>query len=193
MTRRPVAIVVAGPSGSGKSEAFAVARFGVSSFNVDDRAASLNGGSYATIAPSMRRRAQLECEAFVGTQIAKRESYAVETTLRSLAAIEQARRATDAGFATRMFFVATCDVEENVRRVRLRGLTGGHSAPEEELRDIYRRSLANLEVALDVFERVDLFDATRPLEDPTLVARKMAARFVSVVAPLPAWVPARFR
>mgnify|MGYP007009300119 CR=1 FL=1 len=92
-----------------------------------------------------------------------------------------------------MYFVATSDVEENVRRVRLRGLGGGHSAPEEELRDIYRRSLANLDTALDVFESVELYDSTPVGRRPTLVARKIGARFLAVVAPLPVWVPDRFR
>ncbi|MFI5300768.1 MAG: hypothetical protein ACHREM_22015 [Polyangiales bacterium] len=141
----------------------------------------------------MRRSAQLECETFVEARIAARESYAVETTLRSVAAIDQVRRARDAGFATIMHFIATSDVEENVTRVRLRGLLGGHAAPPDEVRDIYRRSLANLELALDLFERVHLYDSTPTMQRPTLVARKSAERFVRVAASMPAWVPDRFR
>lgn len=42
-------IVVAGPAGSGKSTAFPVAATGVDYFNIDDRAAALNNGSYRNI------------------------------------------------------------------------------------------------------------------------------------------------
>ena len=38
--------VVAGPSGSGKSSLFPVAATGVDHFNLDDRCARLNRGSY---------------------------------------------------------------------------------------------------------------------------------------------------
>ena len=47
----------------------------------------------------------MECEAFVLDHIARSESFAVETTLRSQAAIEQARQARSAGFETRMIFI----------------------------------------------------------------------------------------
>lgn len=43
-------LVVAGPSGSGKSSVFSLYRFStIDSFNVDDRSAQLNGGSYQLI------------------------------------------------------------------------------------------------------------------------------------------------
>jgi dephospho-CoA kinase len=47
-------IVVAGPPGSGKSSVFPVAQTGVDHFNIDDRAAQLNGGSYRNIPPEIR-------------------------------------------------------------------------------------------------------------------------------------------
>ncbi|HEX9725654.1 MAG TPA: hypothetical protein VGC53_15340 [Vicinamibacteria bacterium] len=60
--RRPLMIVVGGPAGSGKSTAFPVSDFGVDPFNIDDRAAELNGGSYRSIPPEIRARANQECE-----------------------------------------------------------------------------------------------------------------------------------
>jgi hypothetical protein len=50
-------IVVAGPPGSGKSSLFPVSETGLDSFNADDRAAELNGGSYQNILPEMRVQA----------------------------------------------------------------------------------------------------------------------------------------
>jgi hypothetical protein len=61
--------VFAGPPGSGKSTAFPVSQFGVASFNADDRAAVLNGGSYARISQSVRQQVNREFEAFVIEQI----------------------------------------------------------------------------------------------------------------------------
>jgi predicted ABC-type ATPase len=124
-------VVVAGPAGSGKSRHFPVDSFGSDGFNVDLRAA-LSSGSSRGIPRSVRFRAQKECEAFVMDHIARRESFAVETTLRSAVAIEQARQALRAGFEVRMIFVCAGHADECVVRVRLRGLSGGHAAPEAQ-------------------------------------------------------------
>lgn len=186
---RPRAIVVAGPSGSGKSALFSVYDFGIDAFNVDDRAAELNGGSYRAIAPDTRRRAQDECEAFIQSHLAARRSYAVESTLRSSVAVEQARRARAVGFETVLLFIGTADVEENVARVALRGHSGGHAAEAGEVREIYRRSLANLHAAISVFERIELWDNSRFGAAPVLVARSCRGRWRRLVVPLPPWVP----
>src|SRR3990172_9394826 len=50
---QPRMIVVAGPPGSGKSTAFPVAQSGVDAFNIDDRAAELQG-SYRNIPREIR-------------------------------------------------------------------------------------------------------------------------------------------
>jgi len=172
VTTRPRAIVVAGPSGSGKSALFPVSGFGVDAFNVDDCAAETNGGSYVAIPEALRRQAQAACERFVEEHIAQGRSYAVETTLRSTAAITQAERARARGFETLLIFVGTSDPSENIRRVALRGHAGGHAAPVAEVADIYVRSLANLSRALEVFERVDLWDNSVFGGTPTLVCAR---------------------
>ena len=86
-------IVVAGPAGSGKSTVFPLALFRIDFFNVDDRCAALNGGSYAGISAEIRARAGAECRAFIEEHITSRTSFAVETTLRTEAALEQATAA----------------------------------------------------------------------------------------------------
>ena len=43
---KPKMIVIAGPSGSGKSRCFAARRFGIAYFNVDDRCAELTRAAY---------------------------------------------------------------------------------------------------------------------------------------------------
>jgi predicted ABC-type ATPase len=88
---RPTMIVVAGPPGSGKSTVFPVSGFGVAFFNADDRAAALNGGSYTGISRQIRQQVNRQDEEFVVEHISRRESFAIETTLRSEVTFEQAR------------------------------------------------------------------------------------------------------
>jgi predicted ABC-type ATPase len=166
---RPRMIVVAGPPGSGKTRYFPVTAFGVDSFNIDDRCAQILG-SYRAIPRDVRRAVANECERFVIKHIERRQSFAVETTLRTTAAIEQAEIARKSGFATEMRFVATDSIAENVARVLQRAQAGGHSASEREIRAIHQASIANLRTAIATFERVRIFDSTARWTPPRLVA-----------------------
>lgn len=187
MTRPPRMVVIAGPSGSGKSTFFPARDFEATSFNVDDRCAALNQGSYRDIPPEIRAQAQRECEEFIGACTRQLHSFAVETTLRTDIAIQQARRARTAGFRIEMLFVATDDIDENVLRVARRGIDGGHSAPESMIRAIYQQSLANLPVAIQVFDEVALHDSTAVGQLPRFVARFVSGRLAWRSDPLPRW------
>ena len=166
---RPRMIVVAGPPGSGKTSSFPVTGFGVDGFNIDDRCAQILG-SYRAIPRHVRRAVAKECERFVQRHIETARSFAVETTLRTRAAIEQAQLAQARGFATEMIFIATESVDENLARILQRAQGGGHGASEREVRAIHEASLANLGAAIDAFERVDIYDSTARWSTAQLVA-----------------------
>jgi predicted ABC-type ATPase len=183
-------IVIAGPSGSGKSRFFPARAFGIAFFNVDDRCAELNGGSYSATPPEVRARAQLECERFVDDCTEQGTSFAVETTLRTTISIDQAERARAAGFAIKMIFVATDSVQEQVDRIARRGLDGGHSAPAERIVEIYRSSLANLPRALAVFDEVALYDSSAYDQAPRLVRVYDEQRIAFDDPPAPRWLEA---
>jgi len=185
----PQVVVIAGPSGSGKSRHFPARDFGAAFFNVDDRCAELNGGSYHATPVAIRKQAQAECEQFINDCTARGISFAVESTLRTTIAIEQAARARAVGFRATMVFVATDNVEENIRRIERRGLLGGHSASEGRIRQIYESSLRNLRVALDVFDELRLYDNAGPDAIPRFVRHYVDRQIVFEATPLPAWLP----
>ncbi len=189
----PVMLVVAGPPGSGKSSAFPVAASGLDSFNIDDRAASLNGGSYRDIAAGVRAQAQQECREFIAQHIREGRSFAVETTLRDGAAIRQAREAKARGFLTRMVFISTGDAQENIRRIAARGQAGGHCAPSDFLRRGYEASMSNLPEALQTFDFIELQDNSERAADghpagPVRVVGVEGGHARVLRRPLPAWV-----
>jgi predicted ABC-type ATPase len=178
-------IVVAGPPGSGKSTLYPVSSFGVSCFNADDRAAELNGGSYVGISNEIRKVVNREFEAFVMSSIEKRDSFAIETTLRSAITFEQARIAKQAGFVIEMRYLALRDFASHVERVKARADASGHSASETMLRRIYEVSLRNLPRAIlemDILWVYDNspFDASHPL---VLEARNGEICFLADDAP----------
>ena len=132
--------VVAGPSGSGKSSLFPVAAAGIDHFNIDDRCAQLNRGSYLGIRPEIRAQANAECEAFIAQHIASRTSFAVETTLRTDITFRQGKAARANGFVLLMEYISAGSPQECVKRVSIRADRGGHSASPAKVRTTYARA-----------------------------------------------------
>ncbi len=179
-------LVVAGPPGSGKTTYFPVSEFGVDAFNIDDRCAQIQG-SYRAISRDVRRAVAKECEHFVRDHIERGLSFAVETTLRTTAAIAQAELARTHGFVTQLRFVATDSIAENVARVLQRAQGGGHGASERDIHAIHEASVENLRKALGVFERIRVYDSTMPWTAPRLVAAARRGHLVRHGAS-PAWL-----
>jgi predicted ABC-type ATPase len=181
--------VVAGPSGSGKSSLFPVAAAGVDHFNIDDRCAQLNRGSYLGIRPEIRAQANAECEAFIAHHIASRTSFAVETTLRTDITLRQGKAARANGFVLLMEYISAGSAEECVKRVSIRADRGGHSASPAKVRTTYAASLKNLPWALREFDVVTVYDNSRRGKPPVRVLDAAAGRGVTFRATkLPAWL-----
>jgi predicted ABC-type ATPase len=174
-------IVVGGPPGSGKSSIFPVSSFGVAGFNADDRAAELNGGSYARIPKQIRAVVSREFETFVLECIERRTSFAIETTLRGAVTFEQAALAKAAGFTTEMRYLALRDFAMHVERVKVRADAGGHSASETTLFETYKWSLANLPRAVTEMDDLWVYDNSPVGGPPRLVleSEKGVIRFLA--------------
>jgi predicted ABC-type ATPase len=185
-------IVIAGPPGSGKSTAFPVSSFGVASFNADDRAATLNHGSYAGISAQIRQQVNRLYEDFVIDCVQRRESFAIETTLRSQVTFEQARHARSAGFRIEMRYLALDGFSLHLERVKARADAGGHSASEATLRRIHTASLGNLPRAVHEIDELWIYDNSKLGGPPRLVMEARAGRIVFLVDPPPEWLTGAF-
>ena len=185
---RPRMIVIAGPPGSGKSTLFPVSREGHDFFNADDRAAELNRDSYLAISPEIRKQVNREFEEFVAGHVKRRESFALETTLRSDITFRQAREARSEGFEVIMRYVALGDVEVNLERIRARAAAGGHSASEATLRAIHAASLRNLAPALRELDRVSVYDNSQFSSVPEVILTTRNGRLDYIAATLPIWL-----
>ena len=185
---RPRMVVVAGPPGSGKSAAFPVDSFGIDSFNADDRAAQLNNGSYQGITMEIRAVVNREFERFVEDHIRERESFAIETTLRSDVTFRQADQARAHGFEIHMRYLALSDFGQNLKRVIARAQAGGHSAPSGQLRAIYEASLANLPRAIREVDEFRAYDNSAPGRQPELVLSTQKGNINYLKAQAPQWL-----
>ena len=189
--------VVAGPPGSGKSSRFPLSSFHIEWFNADDRAAELNLGSFHKIPAEIRATVNLEFQQWILDHIRSRQSFAIETTLRSSITFEQARLAREHGFWTAMEYVMAGGVDECVRRITERSYRGGHSASERLVKEIYERSTKNLLTALDFaesgIEAVRIYDNSEIGGDVKQVLSFRRGRARSLALEAPAYLESLFR
>ena len=163
----PNVIVIAGPNGAGKSTlapSLLQNVFGNIEFlNADDIEAALETHGRVDIEAGkemIRRFDELA---------ARRESFAIETTLSGRTYARSLRRLKDDGYTVQIAFLWLPDVELSIQRVAERVRKGGHDIPEDTIRRRFGRGIRNfLMVYLPLADVWRLYDASS--EEPRIVA-----------------------
>lgn len=88
----------------------------------------------------------------------------------------------------RVFFIGTSDPRINAARVANRVMKGGHTVPIEKIISRYGRSMANLAGAIDVADRVNVYDNSIDGVEARLCVRITDGQLRKVYGSLPAWV-----
>ena len=109
---QPTFYVATGPSGGGKS-AF-LRNHNIDTFNIDDRAAVLNNGSYRSIPKEARDRAFEEFKTFATDHLRDKQSFATETTLRDPWILKNIDDANKADFKVIVSYIAAENAQIHV-------------------------------------------------------------------------------
>lgn len=166
---RPLAFLIAGPNGSGKTTASAtLLPEGVTFVNAD-LIAQEESGERSTMADISAGRKLIE---LVEGLVKRGEDFAMETTLSSRLLLDRVRGWQRDGYQVHVLFFYLPSPELAVERVRGRVAEGGHDVPEETIRRRYRSGLK-----LFLQHYLDLADAWRFYDNstqgpPRLIARK---------------------
>lgn len=158
----PRAIIIAGPNGAGKTtfaREFLPAEGHCPTFiNADLIAEGLSPFRPETMAVEASR---LMLER-VRQMAAKREDFAVETTLAGRAYLRMIREWKDLGYQIELMFLQLPSADLAVERVRQRVIQGGHNIPEPDIRRRFDRGLDNFQKhycqVVDVWQ---IFDASQ--------------------------------
>jgi predicted ABC-type ATPase len=183
-------LVIAGPNGAGKTTLTTRLRQdhwseGVEYLNPDEIAQQRFGdwNSPEAVLQAARwttgRREEL---------LAARHGVAFETVFSAPDKLEFLARARDAGYFSRLFFVGTSDPRINAARVAGRVMQGGHSVPIDKIVGRYGRSMANLEAAFDLVQRVYIYDNSVDGQEAALGARVQDGQLRKVYGSLPGWI-----
>ncbi len=188
---KPNLIIVAGPNGSGKTtitEKLLRHKWmdGCTYINPDILAEEKFGGwnSLDAIvkAANYAEKTREQC-------LAEMRSMAFETVYSIQNKVDFVKRAKDAGFFVRFFFICTNDPSINAQRVALRVMEGGHDVPITKIVNRYYRSIANCATTSTFADRVYLYDNSITDCDPKLLCKfvdgEMSKTYTESMAP---WV-----
>jgi predicted ABC-type ATPase len=185
---QPLLVIIAGPNGSGKSTLIQKLRqnTGVALpdlyINADDLKIqySLTDIAAQSLAEQLRKEA-----------ISQRKSLMFETVASHPSKIAELQQASLIGYKCVAILVATDSPKINVDRVAHRVRNGGHSVPEDKIRDRYQRTLALFPSMIELSTEVLVFDNTSSNPQgvsQTLQATLLQGQLVSQVENPARWV-----
>jgi predicted ABC-type ATPase len=120
--------------------------------------------------------------------LAARQGIAFETVFSTEDKLGFVARARSAGYFVRVFFIGTSDPRINAARVAGRVMAGGHTVAIEKIISRYGKSMANLIGAIEVADRVYIYDNSVDGVEARLCARTTDGRLRKVYGALPDWV-----
>lgn len=193
MKKKPVMCIVAGPNGSGKTtttEQLLKNEWGADSLYINpDNIAQEQYGDWNS-ADAVLKAAQTatgqryEC-------LSNGTDFVFETVFSSAEKMEFLRKAKDAGFFIRIFYVCTESPLININRIAQRYLNGGHEVPISKTISRYYSSLKNISEAIKIADRVYLYDNSTENAAPRLILRTTDGRIAKrYTDDLPEWARA---
>ena len=159
----PLLIVIAGPNGSGKttitSEVLESEWLEDAVYINPDIVAQERFGDWNS--PDAVKESALFCQQWREECLANGQSLIFETVMSSPDKIDFIRRAKQAGYFVRIFFISTISPTINASRIARRVMKGGHDVPIAKIISRYVKSIANCaEIAPEV-DRLYVYDNSR--------------------------------
>ena len=144
---KPLAVFYTGTNGAGKSSLRSINSFpGLKTIDPDAIARTINPDDPRSVDVQAGREAIRQFR----ETIAQRQSFSMETTLTGRSVLDRRKKAKEAGFTVRLYYVGLSSVELNIERVASRVAKGGHHIDEADIRRRYTESLGNLPRAMEL-------------------------------------------
>ena len=187
---KPILIVIAGPNGSGKTTI--TSRLLKSEWLEDaiyinpDNIAQEKFGDWNS--PKAVINAAKYCEKWRERCLSEKQSLIFETVFSSAGKVEFVRRAIEAGYFVRIFFISTDNPAINSARIAKRVMEGGHDVPIAKIISRYVKSIANCaEVAVEV-DRLYVYDNSIDGEEARPLFRLKEGQIGKIYTDnIPAW------
>lgn len=187
---KPVLIVIAGPNGSGKTTI--TTQILQHEWTEDavyvnpDQIAKDKFGDWNS--PEAIMQSVKYCETLREDCLRERKSLIFETVLSADDKLDYIRRAHDAGFFIRFFFVATSHPSINASRIARRVMKGGHDVPITKVISRYYKSILNCRRVSQIVDRTYIYDNSIDNQEARLLFRMVDGKvFKRYTADMPEW------
>lgn len=187
--RKPVLIVIAGPNGAGKTSLTekVLSHSWIEDcvyINPDNIARDLFGDWNS---PKSILQAAQHADALREECLQTRRSVAFESVLSTPSKVEYIRRAKEAGFFVRLFFVGTRHPTINAARVAQRVLEGGHDVPIHKIISRYSKSISNCLAVAILADRAYVYDNSVEQAMPRLLFKSKNGRVSKQYSKIESW------
>ena len=189
-SHKPVLIVIAGPNGSGKTtvteqilrhEWMEDAVYINPDIVAQERFGDWNSAEAVKQSIAYCEELREEC-------LRERKSLIFETVLSRRDKVDYIRRAKEAGFFVRLFFVCTESPTINAMRIAKRVMQGGHDVPITKIISRYKLSVANCIDVAKIVNRCYLYDNSVENNDARPLFRAVNGKvFRRYAENMPAW------
>lgn len=188
--RLPTLCVVAGPNGSGKTSTtilllkneWSEGSLYINPDNIaQERFGDWNSPDAVMKAAKAASELRYKC-------LEEKKDFVFETVFSSSEKIEFLRKAHEAGFFIRFFFVCTSNPQINITRITKRYLNGGHEVPISKVISRYYKSLENACEAVEFVDRAYIYDNSIEDQLPQLLFRMTEGKvFKQYTDNIPEW------
>ena len=188
--RKPTLCIVAGPNGSGKTTTtvqllnneWAADSIYINPDNIaQDTFGDWNSPEAVLKAAEEATRLRYDC-------LENGRDFVFETVFSSSEKLEFLRKAKDAGYFIRLFYVCTSDPAINVARITQRYMNGGHEVPISKIISRYYKSLLNAAKAISFVDRAYIYDNSVDNQLPSLLYRTTDGQlFKQYTKDIPQW------
>jgi len=188
--RKPSLCVIAGPNGSGKTtttEQLLANEWGADCLYINpDNIAQQEFGDWNS--PEAVLKAAQKATEMRYQCVDEKRDFVFETVFSSDEKLEFLKKAHEAGFFIRLFFVCTETPEINVARIAKRYMSGGHEVPISKVVSRYFKSLQNAREAVRFVDRAYIYDNSIDDQLPQLLFRTSEGYlFKQYVTSIPNW------
>ncbi len=188
--RKPVLIVIAGPNGSGKTSTTRLVikhEWAEQCVYINpDEIAQNKFGDWNDV--NAVRQAVEYCESWREQLLQERKDFIFETVLSSDGKVDFLKRAKEAGYFIRMFFICTDNPTINAARIAKRVMEGGHDVPIQKIISRYEKAIINAIQVTEFADRAYFYDNSIDEQNAQILFRtingKLAKQYIKT---LPQW------
>jgi len=186
---QPKLIIIAGPNGSGKTSVTGkiLEHQWIENcvyINPDNIAQNDFGdwNSPEAVIKAANKAAELREE-----YLLKKEGILFETVLSAADKLDYIKRAKEAGYFIRLFFVGTDHPSINASRIARRVMEGGHDVPISKIISRFTKTIINCGLIASIVDRLYVYDNSVEYAEPKLLFRGTSGKLEKTYTDVNVW------